>query len=73
MFKMKYWIVLFIIFAVYLISNKSGHLISNKAAYKTCMEQVKSDYITKRGADHIAAQCKAFILDKIMVKWFEIK
>jgi len=30
------------------------------------MERVKSDYISKRGAAHIAAQCKAFVLDKIM-------
>jgi len=36
--------------------------------YNNCMERVKLDYISKRGAEHIAAQCKAFVLDKIMVK-----
>jgi hypothetical protein len=30
------------------------------------MERVKLDYISKKGAAHIAAQCKAFVLDKIM-------
>jgi len=29
------------------------------------MERVKLDYISKSGAEHIAAQCKAFVLDKI--------
>lgn len=36
--------------------------------YYTCMLQTKSDYITKKGADHVGAQCKAFILEEIMVK-----
>jgi len=36
--------------------------------YNNCMERVKLDYISKRGAEHITAQCKAFVLDKIMVK-----
>jgi len=36
--------------------------------YNNCMERVKLDYISKRGAEHIAAQCKYFVLDKIMVK-----
>jgi len=30
------------------------------------MERVKLDYISKKGAEHIGAQCKAFVLDKIM-------
>jgi len=34
--------------------------------YSNCMERVKLDYISKRGAEHIAAQCKAFVLDKVM-------
>ena len=34
--------------------------------YNNCMERVKLDYISKKGAAHIAAQCKAFVLDKIM-------
>jgi len=36
--------------------------------YYNCLERVRLDYISKRGAEHIAAQCKAFVLDKIMVK-----
>jgi len=30
------------------------------------MERIKLDYISKKGAAHIAAQCKTFVLDKIM-------
>jgi len=41
---------------------------NNRLNYNNCMERVKLDYISKRGAEHIAAQCKAFVLDKIMVK-----
>ena len=40
---------------------------SNYLSYYNCMEQVKLDYISKRGAEHIVAQCKAFVLDEIMV------
>ena len=36
--------------------------------YENCMEATKLDYISKKGADHIAAQCNAFIKQKIMVK-----
>ena len=42
--------------------------VSDRLNYNNCMERVKLDYISKRGAEHIAAQCKAFVLDKIMVK-----
>ena len=41
---------------------------SNRLAYNNCMIQAKSDYISKKGAEHVAAQCKAFILEKIMAK-----
>ena len=41
---------------------------SDRLNYNNCMVQTKSDYISKKGAEHIAAQCKAFILEKIMVK-----
>ena len=41
---------------------------SDRLNYNNCMERVKLDYISKRGAEHIAAQCRAFVLDKIMVK-----
>ena len=36
--------------------------------YANCMEATKLDYISNKGADHIAAQCNAFIKQKIMVK-----
>jgi hypothetical protein len=32
------------------------------------MVRTEFDYITKKGADHITAICKAFVLEKIMVK-----
>jgi len=38
---------------------------SNRLDYNNCMDRIKLDYISKRGAEHIAAQCKAFVLDKI--------
>jgi len=41
---------------------------SDRLNYNNCMERVKLDYISKKGTEHIAAQCKAFVLDKIMVK-----
>jgi len=41
---------------------------SNRPSYSNCMERVKLDYISKKGAEHIGAQCKAFVLDKIMAK-----
>jgi len=43
-------------------------LASDRLNYNNCMERVKLDYISKKGAEHITAQCKAFVLDKIMVK-----
>ena len=39
---------------------------SDRLNYKNCMERAKLDYISKKGAAHIAAQCKDFVLDKIM-------
>ena len=66
---MKYLFVAVVILVIFLISNRSGYFfISKEAAYKDCMARTKLNYITKKGADHIAAQCKAFVLDKIMVK-----
>ena len=66
---MKYLFVAAVILVIFLISNRSGYFyISKGAAYKDCMARTKLNYITKKGADHIAAQCKAFVLDKIMVK-----
>ena len=40
----------------------------NYLSYYNCMSATKLDYISEKGAEHIAAQCKAFVLDKIMVK-----
>ena len=39
---------------------------SDRLNYNNCMERVKLDYISKRGAEHITAQCKAFVLERIM-------
>ena len=36
--------------------------------YNNCMIQAKSNYISEKGSKHVAAQCRAFILEKIMVK-----
>ena len=41
---------------------------SNWLNYSNCMERVELDYISKKGAEHIEAQCNAFVLDKIMIK-----
>ena len=66
---MKYLFIAGAILVIFLISNRSGYFfISKEAAYKDCMARVESDYITKKGADHISAQCKAFVLKRIMVK-----
>ena len=40
----------------------------DRLAYNNCMIQANSEYISKKGAEHVAAQCKAFILDRIMDK-----
>ena len=41
--------------------------VSDRLKYNNCMERVKLDYISKRGEAHIAAQCKAFVLEKMFV------
>ena len=51
-----------------LLAIMSYNFAANRLAYNNCMERVKLDYISKRGAEHIAAQCKAFILERIMVQ-----
>ena len=56
------------ILAVILISLfaiTSYNFATNRLAYNNCMARVKLDYISKKGASHISAQCKAFVLDKI--------
>jgi len=39
---------------------------SNYLSYNQCMSQTKSNTITQKGADHVAAQCRTFILEKAM-------
>ena len=38
----------------------------NYLSYFNCMSQTKLDYITEKGAAHVAAQCRTFILEKAM-------
>ena len=38
----------------------------NYISYYSCMTQTKSKTITQEGADHVAAQCRTFILEKAM-------
>ena len=39
---------------------------SNYLSYYNCMSQTRSETITQKGADHVAAQCRTFILEKAM-------
>ena len=43
------------------------YFAADRLAYNNCMVGTKLDYISKKGAAHISAQCKAFVLDKIFV------
>ena len=54
-------IVLIVVFVIF-------EIVNNNMDYKNCMKATKQSYISKEGAAHIAAQCEAFIKDKIMVK-----
>ena len=54
--------------AILLLIIISFIFVNDRLNYNNCMERVKLDYISKKGAEHIAAQCKAFVLDKIMAK-----
>ena len=36
--------------------------------YTNCMKATKHSYMPKAGADHISAQCEAFIKEQVMVK-----
>ena len=38
----------------------------NYLSYYNCMSQTKYETITQKGADHVAAQCRTFILEKAM-------
>ena len=60
---MKYLIYTGVILLLIIIS----FIIANdRLNYNNCMKRVKLEYISKKGAAHIEAQCKAFVLDKIM-------
>jgi len=61
---MKY-ILAVILISLFIIT--SYNFAAGHVAYNNCMERVKLDYISKKGAAHISAQCKAFVLDKIFV------
>ena len=52
--------------AILLVVTISFIFASDRMSYNNCMDRVKLDYISKKGAEHIAAQCKAFVLDKVM-------
>jgi len=52
--------------AILLVIVISYIFASDRMSYNNCMDRVKLDYISKKGAEHIAAQCKAFVLDKVM-------
>ena len=51
--------ILLVIVILYIFAN-------DRLSYNDCIDRVKLDYISKKGAEHIAAQCKAFVLDKVM-------
>ena len=51
--------ILLVIVILYIFAN-------DRLSYNDCMDRVKLDYISKKGAEHIAAQCNAFVLDKVM-------
>ena len=36
----------------------------NYLSYHNCMSATKLDYISEKGAAHIAAQCRTFVLEK---------
>ena len=60
---MKYLLYTIAILLVIVIS----YIFANdRLSYNDCIDRVKLDYISKKGAEHIAAQCKAFVLDKVM-------
>jgi len=50
-----------------LFTITSYNFAADRLAYNNCMVGTKLDYISKKGAAHISAQCKDFVLDKIFV------
>ena len=63
---MKYLLDGSIVVAVVLVAAIAYN--SNYLSYYNCMSQTKSDTITQKGVAHVSAQCRAFILEKLMVK-----
>ena len=61
---MKY-ILAVILISLFIIA--SYNFAADRLAYNNCMLRTKLDYISKKGAAHISAQCKVFVLDKIFV------
>ena len=61
---MKYLLYGSIVIAVVLVMVLAYN--SNYLSYYNCMSQTKLDYITEKGAAHVAAQCRTFILEKAM-------
>jgi len=61
---MKY-ILAVILISLFIIA--SYNFAADRLAYNNCMVGTKLDYISEKGAAHISAQCKAFVLDKIFV------
>ena len=41
---------------------------SNYLSYHNCMKQTKYNSISQKGAIHVAAQCRTFILEKAFLK-----
>ena len=59
---MKY-ILAVILISLFIIT--SYNFVAGRLAYNNCMERIKLDYITEKGAAHIGAQCRTFILEKV--------
>ena len=56
-------------FSIFLIAVLLFFGFSNSNSdYANCMKATKHDYISKKGAEHIAAQCEAFIKKEVMLK-----
>ena len=61
---MKYILAVILISLFTIMAYKFS---ADRLAYNNCMVATKLNYISKKGAAHISAQCKAFVLDKIFV------
>ena len=59
---LKYFGILTVLAILVIAAVYGGNYLS----YYNCMSQTKSNTITQKGADHVAAQCRTFILEKAM-------